>query len=71
VTEKGVQNWIRRDGDVLRFPGGGTMFPHGADRYIDDIAAAAGITLGGGGAVRTALDTGCGVSYFYRVYFSD
>ncbi|BAS95944.1 probable methyltransferase PMT15 [Oryza sativa Japonica Group] len=62
VTEKGVQNWIRRDGDVLRFPGGGTMFPHGADRYIDDIAAAAGITLGGGGAVRTALDTGCGVA---------
>uniref|UniRef100_A0A0E0L789 Methyltransferase n=1 Tax=Oryza punctata TaxID=4537 RepID=A0A0E0L789_ORYPU len=62
VAEKGVQNWIRRDGDVLRFPGGGTMFPHGADRYIDDIAAAAGVTLGGGGAVRTALDTGCGVA---------
>ncbi|KAG8094048.1 hypothetical protein GUJ93_ZPchr0012g20044 [Zizania palustris] len=64
VAEKGVQNWIRRDGEVLRFPGGGTMFPHGAGRYVDDIAAT-GVPLGGGGgggAVRTALDTGCGVA---------
>uniref|UniRef100_A0A0D9WLA5 Methyltransferase n=1 Tax=Leersia perrieri TaxID=77586 RepID=A0A0D9WLA5_9ORYZ len=68
VAEKGVQNWVRKDGDLLRFPGGGTMFPHGAGKYIDDIAAAGGVRLGGGGGgggggeVRTALDTGCGVA---------
>jgi hypothetical protein len=37
TVEKAVQNWIRVDGDRLRFPGGGTMFPNGADAYIDDI----------------------------------
>nr|CAD1830390.1 unnamed protein product [Ananas comosus var. bracteatus] len=38
---EGGQNWIRAEGEVLRFPGGGTMFSSGADRYIDDIARAA------------------------------
>lgn len=57
--EKAVQNWIQVEGDRFRFPGGGTMFPHGADAYIDDIAELIPLK---GGTIRTAIDTGCGVS---------
>ncbi|VAI48008.1 unnamed protein product [Triticum turgidum subsp. durum] len=59
TVEKAVQNWIRVDGDKLRFPGGGTMFPHGADAYIDDIGKLIPLH---DGSIRTALDTGCGVA---------
>ncbi|XP_020592964.1 probable methyltransferase PMT18 [Phalaenopsis equestris] len=57
--EKAVQNWIQVEGDRFRFPGGGTMFPRGADAYIDDINELIPLT---DGSVRTALDTGCGVA---------
>ncbi|KAM0946789.1 putative S-adenosyl-L-methionine-dependent methyltransferase [Dioscorea sansibarensis] len=57
--EKAIQNWIQVEGDRFRFPGGGTMFPRGADAYIDDINALIPLTNGG---IRTALDTGCGVA---------
>ncbi|PKA63318.1 putative methyltransferase PMT18 [Apostasia shenzhenica] len=57
--EKAVQNWIQVEGDRFRFPGGGTMFPKGADAYIDEINAL--ISLNDGN-IRTALDTGCGVA---------
>ncbi|XP_006655678.1 probable methyltransferase PMT17 isoform X1 [Oryza brachyantha] len=57
--EKAVQNWIQVEGKRFRFPGGGTMFPHGADAYIDDINALIPLTDGN---IRTALDTGCGVA---------
>ncbi|KAG0452739.1 hypothetical protein HPP92_025403 [Vanilla planifolia] len=57
--EKAVQNWIQVDGDRFRFPGGGTMFPRGADAYIDDINTLISLT---DGKIRTALDTGCGVA---------
>lgn len=57
-VEKAVQNWIQVEGDRFRFPGGGTMFPRGADAYIDDINALIPLTSGN---IRTALDTGCGV----------
>lgn len=56
--EKAVQNWIQVEGDRFRFPGGGTMFPRGADAYIDDINALIPLT---DGSIRTAVDTGCGV----------
>ncbi|CAL1368313.1 unnamed protein product [Linum trigynum] len=59
TVEKAVQNWIIYEGNVFRFPGGGTQFPHGADTYIDQLAAAIPID---NGMVRTALDTGCGVA---------
>ena len=59
-VEKAVQNWIQVEGDRFRFPGGGTMFPRGADAYIDDIARLIPLTNGG---IRTAIDTGCGVSF--------
>lgn len=56
--EKANQNWIQVEGDRFRFPGGGTMFPRGADAYIDDIAELIPLR---DGSIRTALDTGCGV----------
>lgn len=59
--EKAVQNWVQVEGDRLRFPGGGTMFPRGADAYIDDINDLVPLTNGN---IRTAIDTGCGVSRF-------
>jgi len=59
TVEKAVQNWIQVEGDKFRFPGGGTMFPHGADAYIDDINKLIPLT---DGSIRTAIDTGCGVA---------
>ncbi|KAG6605628.1 putative methyltransferase PMT18, partial [Cucurbita argyrosperma subsp. sororia] len=57
--EKAVQNWIQVEGNRFRFPGGGTMFPRGADAYIDDINELIPLTTG---KIRTAIDTGCGVA---------
>ncbi|CAN6480749.1 unnamed protein product [Victoria cruziana] len=59
TVEKAVQNWIRVEGDRFRFPGGGTMFPRGADAYIDDIENMIPLH---DGSIRTAIDTGCGVA---------
>ncbi|KAJ6415608.1 hypothetical protein OIU84_004410 [Salix udensis] len=59
TVEKAVQNWVQYQGDVFKFPGGGTMFPQGADAYIDELASVIPIA---DGTVRTALDTGCGVA---------
>ncbi|KAG6504491.1 hypothetical protein ZIOFF_036825 [Zingiber officinale] len=59
--EKAVQNWIQVKGERFMFPGGGTMFPLGADAYIDDINALVSLT---DGRIRTAIDTGCGVASF-------
>lgn len=58
TVEKAVQNWVQYQGNVFKFPGGGTMFPQGADAYIDELASVIPIA---DGSVRTALDTGCGV----------
>ncbi|GAB4860738.1 hypothetical protein Ancab_035901 [Ancistrocladus abbreviatus] len=59
TVEKAVQNWIQYEGNVFRFPGGGTQFPHGADAYINQLASVLPID---NGMIRTALDTGCGVA---------
>ncbi|XVF79981.1 hypothetical protein PTKIN_Ptkin15bG0033800 [Pterospermum kingtungense] len=59
VVEKKNQNWVKVEGEKLRFPGGGTMFPRGADAYIDDIDRLINLK---DGSVRTAIDTGCGVA---------
>ncbi|KAK6931230.1 putative S-adenosyl-L-methionine-dependent methyltransferase [Dillenia turbinata] len=59
TVEKAIQNWIQYEGDVFKFPGGGTQFPQGADKYIDQLASVIPIE---NGTVRTALDTGCGVA---------
>lgn len=60
TVEKAVQNWIRYEEDRFRFPGGGTMFPNGADAYIDDIGRLIDLR---DGSIRTAIDTGCGVCH--------
>lgn len=65
TVEKAVQNWVRFEGDRFRFPGGGTMFPNGADAYIDDIAKLIDFK---DGSIRTAIDTGCGVSFFFLIF---
>ncbi|XP_071722354.1 probable methyltransferase PMT14 [Rutidosis leptorrhynchoides] len=59
TVEKAVQNWVQYQGNVFKFPGGGTMFPQGADAYIDELASVIPIK---DGSIRTALDTGCGVA---------
>ncbi|KAH9788074.1 putative methyltransferase PMT15 [Citrus sinensis] len=59
TVEKKNQNWVRFQGDRFSFPGGGTMFPRGADAYIDDIGKLINLK---DGSIRTAIDTGCGVA---------
>ncbi|KAL2340776.1 hypothetical protein Fmac_008716 [Flemingia macrophylla] len=66
TVEKAVQNWIQYEGNVFRFPGGGTQFPKGADAYIDELASVIPLD---NGMVRTALDTGCGVASFGAYLF--
>lgn len=59
TVEKAVQNWVQYQGNVFKFPGGGTMFPKGADAYINELASVIPMA---NGSIRTALDTGCGVA---------
>ena len=59
TVEKAKQNWVQFKGDRFKFPGGGTMFPRGADSYIADIGKFINLK---DGSIRTAIDTGCGVS---------
>ncbi|GMH21701.1 hypothetical protein Nepgr_023543 [Nepenthes gracilis] len=59
TVEKAGQNWVRFEGDRFTFPGGGTMFPDGADAYIDEIGRLISLK---GNSIRTAIDTGCGVA---------
>ncbi|XP_027151527.1 probable methyltransferase PMT9 [Coffea eugenioides] len=67
AQEKSDQNWMVVDGEKIRFPGGGTHFHYGADKYI---AAIAGMLkfpdekLNNGGNIRNVLDVGCGVASF-------
>lgn len=68
TVEKAVQNWVRFEGDRFRFPGGGTMFPRGADAYIDDIGKLINLK---DGSIRTAIDTGCGVNVYYNIFVLD
>ena len=63
---KAGQNWVRFDVDRFTFPGGGTMFRLGADVYIDEIEKIINLK---DGSVRTAIDTGCGVSFFFLTSF--
>lgn len=39
VEDKGGQNWISIKKGKFVFPGGGTQFIHGADKYLDQISA--------------------------------
>ncbi|CAL5192599.1 unnamed protein product [Lathyrus oleraceus] len=61
ADRKGHQGWMKREGQHFLFPGGGTMFPDGAEQYIEKLSQYIPIK---GGALRTALDMGCGVASF-------
>ncbi|KAL4032327.1 hypothetical protein IC575_005398 [Cucumis melo] len=63
VEDKGGQNWITRDKDKFRFPGGGTQFIHGADEYLDHISKMIPDIVFGR-HTRVVLDIGCGVASF-------
>ncbi|KAL6520199.1 hypothetical protein OROMI_032379 [Orobanche minor] len=67
AQEKSDQNWMIVDGERIKFPGGGTHFHDGADKYIVAIAGMLkfpGEKLNNGGHIRTVLDVGCGVASF-------
>uniref|UniRef100_A0A6N2KQ73 Methyltransferase n=1 Tax=Salix viminalis TaxID=40686 RepID=A0A6N2KQ73_SALVM len=67
ANEKSDQNWMVVKGDKIEFPGGGTHFHYGADKYIAAIANMLNFPeniLNNGGRVRTVLDVGCGVASF-------
>lgn len=61
ADRKGHQGWMKESGPYFTFPGGGTMFADGADKYIDKLKQYIPITEG---TLRTALDMGCGVASF-------
>ncbi|KAG1339248.1 putative transcription factor bHLH155 [Cocos nucifera] len=63
VEDKGGQNWISRDKDKFKFPGGGTQFIHGANQYLDQISKMVP-NIAFGTHTRVALDVGCGVASF-------
>ncbi|XP_047152108.1 probable pectin methyltransferase QUA3 isoform X1 [Vigna umbellata] len=61
ADRKGHQGWMKLEGQHFIFPGGGTMFPDGAEQYIEKLGQYIPIS---GGVLRTALDMGCGVASF-------
>ncbi|XP_065870864.1 probable methyltransferase PMT11 [Euphorbia lathyris] len=63
VDDKGGQNWISKEKDKFKFPGGGTQFIHGADQYLDQIAKMRP-DIAFGSHTRVVLDVGCGVASF-------
>ncbi|KAF8397420.1 hypothetical protein HHK36_016336 [Tetracentron sinense] len=63
VEDKGGQNWISREGDKFKFPGGGTQFIHGADQYLNQISRMVP-DIAFGRHTRVSLDVGCGVASF-------
>ncbi|KAL0918434.1 hypothetical protein M5K25_010443 [Dendrobium thyrsiflorum] len=65
--EKSDQNWMVVKGDKIHFPGGGTHFHYGADKYIASIANMLKFpnnVINNEGRLRTVLDVGCGVASF-------
>lgn len=65
--EKSDQNWMVVKGQKIIFPGGGTHFHDGADKYIALIANMLNFpkdNLNNEGRLRTVLDVGCGVASF-------
>jgi len=60
--QKSNQHWLKKEGEKFIFPGGGTMFPNGVGKYVDLMQDM--IPEMKDGTIRTAIDTGCGVSFF-------
>ena len=63
--QKSNKNWLRKQGEKFLFPGGGTMFPKGVGAYVDLMRDL--IPEMKDGTVRTAIDTGCGVSFVFHL----
>ncbi|KAF3433652.1 hypothetical protein FNV43_RR24755 [Rhamnella rubrinervis] len=63
VEDKGGQNWISRDKNKFKFPGGGTQFIHGANEYLDHISKIVP-DIAFGQHTRVVMDVGCGVASF-------
>ncbi|KAF5453703.1 hypothetical protein F2P56_028589 [Juglans regia] len=63
VEYKKDQNWVRKSGDYLVFPGGGTQFKEGVTNYIEFIEKTLP-AIKWGSQVRVILDVGCGVASF-------
>ncbi|KAL8161042.1 hypothetical protein V2J09_012531 [Rumex salicifolius] len=63
VEYKKEQNWVRKTGDYLEFPGGGTQFKQGVSSYIRFIEKALS-DIKWGKNIRVILDVGCGVASF-------
>lgn len=59
-NKKYDQNWLRKEGEKFLFPGGGSMFSKGVRSYVDLMQDL--IPSMKNGTIRTAVDTGCGVS---------
>ncbi|KAL6292246.1 hypothetical protein ACE6H2_000388 [Prunus campanulata] len=67
AQEKSDQNWMVVKGEKILFPGGGTHFHKGADKYIASIANMLNFSnnnLNNEGRLRTVFDVGCGVASF-------
>ncbi|KAJ7959609.1 S-adenosyl-L-methionine-dependent methyltransferases superfamily protein [Quillaja saponaria] len=63
VEYKKNQNWVRKSGEYLVFPGGGTQFKDGVNSYIEFIEKTLP-TIEWGKHTRVVLDVGCGVASF-------
>lgn len=61
--QKSNQHWLKKQGEKFLFPGGGTMFPNGVSKYVDLMQDL--IPGMKDGTIRTAIDTGCGVSMLH------
>uniref|UniRef100_A0A0D9WTF4 Uncharacterized protein n=1 Tax=Leersia perrieri TaxID=77586 RepID=A0A0D9WTF4_9ORYZ len=67
ASEKSDQRWMVVNGDKINFPGGGTHFHTGADKYIVHLSQMLNFPngkLNNGGNIRNVLDVGCGVASF-------
>ncbi|MED6108009.1 hypothetical protein PIB30_019412 [Stylosanthes scabra] len=67
ATEKSDQNWMVVKGEKIVFPGGGTHFHYGADKYIASIANMLNFpdnNINNRGRLRNVFDVGCGVASF-------
>ncbi|KAG2332369.1 hypothetical protein Bca52824_003549 [Brassica carinata] len=63
VEYKKEQNWVKKDGEFLVFPGGGTQFKFGVTHYVEFIEKALPV-IKWGKNIRVVLDVGCGVASF-------
>uniref|UniRef100_A0A7I4DJH1 Methyltransferase n=1 Tax=Physcomitrium patens TaxID=3218 RepID=A0A7I4DJH1_PHYPA len=63
VSYKADQQWVKKAGDKLVFPGGGTQFMQGAGHYIDFVQKIYP-AIEWGKHTRVLLDVGCGVASF-------